>query len=163
MKRERPNHGRQRGVTLVELVCCSAIIMIMAGLAIPVANTMVKRQKELELRQALRTVREALDRFQADTERFPGIRVKYLNATNQEGYPEELDWLVEGVEIGDAAGTRIKYLRRMPKDPITQTTEWAARSSRDGPDSLFTDGINVFDIHSTSEKIGLNGVPYTEW
>jgi general secretion pathway protein G len=153
----------QRGVTLVELVCSSAIIMILASLAIPVANTMVKRQRELELRQSLRTMREALDRFQADTERYPGIRVKYLNATNQEGYPEELDWLVEGVEIGDAAGTRIKYLRRMPKDPITRTTEWGTRSTRDGPDSLFTDGINVFDIHSTSEKIGLNGIPYTEW
>lgn len=153
----------QRGVTLVELVCCSAIILILAGLAIPVANTMVKRQKELELRQALRTIREALDRFQADTERYPGIRVKYLNATNQEGYPEELDWLVEGVEIGDAAGTKIKYLRRLPKDPITRTAEWDTRSSRDGPDALFTDGINIFDVRSTSDKVGLNGKPYAEW
>ncbi len=163
MSRRDGGSSDQRGLTLVELVSCSAIILVLAGLAIPVANTMVKRQKELELRQALRTVREALDRFQADTERYPGIRVKYLNATNQEGYPEELDWLVEGVEIGDAAGTKIKYLRRLPKDPITRTSEWATRSSRDGPDALFTDGINVFDVRSTSEKVGLNGVPYTEW
>jgi len=152
-----------RGVTLVELVCATAIILILAGLVVPVANTMVKRQRELELRQALRSIREALDRFQADAERFPGIRTKYLNATNEEGYPEELKWLYEGVDIGDAAGTKLKYLRRLPRDPITGTTEWAKRSSRDGPEALFSDGINIFDVHSTSDKVGLNGTPYREW
>ncbi len=153
----------ERGVTLVELICASAVLAVLASLAIPVANTAVKRNKELELRQSLRTIREALDRFQADTERYPGIRTKYLNTTNQEGYPEELSWLVEGVDIGDAAGTTIKYLRRMPIDPITGTTEWGTKSSRDGPESLFTDGINIFDVHSTSDKVGLNGKPYQEW
>jgi general secretion pathway protein G len=160
--------GRERrasaaGVSLVELVCCSAIILSLAALAIPVANTMVKRQKELELRRSLRVIREALDRFQADTERYPGIKTKYINATNQEGYPEELTWLYEGVEIGDAADTTIKYLRRLPRDPITGKAEWGTRSTRDGPDSLFSDGINIFDVYSLSDKVGLNGVPYSEW
>ncbi len=153
----------ERGVTLVELVCATAIVLVLAGIAIPVANTMVKRKKELELRQSLRTIREALDRFQADSLRYPGIRTKYLNATNEEGYPEELIWLVEGVEIGDAAGTRIKYLRRLPRDPITGADEWGTRSTRDGPDSLFSDGINIFDVYSLSDKKGLNGVHYNEW
>ena len=153
----------ERGISLVELVCCSAIILTLASLALPVANTMVKRQRELELRQSLRTIREALDRFQADTEKYPGITTKYLNATNGEGYPEELEWLYEGADIGDAAETTIKYLRRLPRDPITGSTEWGTRSSRDGPDALFTDGINIFDVYSLSDKVGLNGVPYAEW
>jgi len=157
------SNRRERGVTLVELVCTSAIIVTLAALALPVAGTMVKRQKELEFRQTLRMVREALERFQADTERYPGIRTKYLNAANAEGYPEELKWLWEGVDIGDAAGTRIKYLRRAPIDPLTGEAEWDTRSTRDGPDALFTDGINIFDIVTKSEKVGLNGVPYKEW
>jgi general secretion pathway protein G len=153
----------QRGVTLVELVCVSAILLVIASITIPVANTMTKRQKELELRRSLREIREALDRFQADTERYPGIRSNYLSVANEEGYPEELQWLVEGVDIGDAAGTRIKYLRRLPRDPITRKQEWRTRSTRDRPDSLFSDGINIFDVRSTSDKIALTGVPYSEW
>jgi general secretion pathway protein G len=153
----------QRGVTLVELVCVSAILVILAGVAIPVAHTMVKRQKELELRQALRKIRVALDEFQFDTQRYPGIRAKYLNATNEEGYPEELKWLVEGVEIGDAAGTRVKYLRRLPVDPITGEREWGTRSSRDRPDALFSDGLNIFDVYSLSDKKALDDTYYREW
>jgi general secretion pathway protein G len=160
---QRTMRDRQAGITLVELVCCAAIILALASLTLPVANTMVKRQRELELRQTLRTIREALDRFQADSEKYPGIRNKYLNATNSEGYPEELKWLYEGVDIGDAAGTKLKYLRRLPLDPISRSDEWGTRSSRDGPDALFTDGINIFDVYSLSDKVGLNGVPYSEW
>jgi general secretion pathway protein G len=155
--------GRQRGVTLVELVSVSAILLVLAGITLPVANTMVKRQKEVELRRALRTIREALDRFRFDVDRYPGIRTQHLSATNEEGYPEELEWLVEGVDIGDAAGTTIKYLRRLPVDPITGKREWGTRSSRDAPDALFTDNLNIFDVYSLSDKVGLNGKPYREW
>ncbi len=153
----------QRGVSLVELVSVTAVLAVMATITIPVASTMVKRQKELELRQSLRQIREALDRFQADVQRFPAIRQNLLNAVNEEGYPEELKWLVEGVDIGDAAGTKIKYLRRIPRDPITGDTEWGTRSSRDKPDSLFSDGINIFNVFSKSEKVGLDGTRYSEW
>ncbi|HXV77112.1 MAG TPA: hypothetical protein VD788_12415 [Candidatus Polarisedimenticolaceae bacterium] len=153
-------------MTLVELVAVSAILIIMASLALPVANTMVKRQKELELRRALREMREAIDRFQFDAQLYPGIKTKYLSGTNEEGYPEELAWLVEGVDAGATASAdevRLKYLRRIPLDPITGKAEWGTRSSRDRPDSLFSDGINIFDVHSMSDKQGLNGVPYSEW
>lgn len=153
----------QRGLTLVELASVSAIIIILAGVAFPVAQTMVKRQKELELRRALRTIRAALDRFQYDVERFPAIRVKYLDRSNEEGYPEELEWLYEGIDIGDAAGTKIKYLRRIPRDPMTSEGEWATRSSRDRPDSLFSDGVNIFDVRSKSDKVALDGSRYNEW
>ena len=153
----------QAGVSLVELVSVSAIIIALASITLPVANTVAKRQKELELRQSLRTIRESLDRFQADVQRFPGIRQLHLDSTNEEGYPEELEWLIEGIDVGDAAGNKIKYLRRIPRDPITGSFEWETRSSRDAPDSLFSDRINIFDVRSTSEKVGLNGIPYREW
>ncbi len=153
----------QRGVTLVELVSVSAIILALAGLAIPVGHTMVKRQKELELRQNLRKIREAIDRFEADAQRYPGIRQNLLNTVNEEGYPEELEWLVEGVDIGDQAGTKIKYLRRIPIDPMTGKREWRTRSSRDEPGSLFSDGVNIFDVHSTSDAEALDGTRYEQW
>ncbi len=153
----------QSGVSLVELVSVTAIVLVLASLTLPVANTMVKRHKEIELRRALREIREALDRFQLDTERFPGIRTLHLSAVNAEGYPEKLEWLVEGLDIGDAAGTKIKYLRRLPLDPMTGKREWGARSSRDGPDALFSDGINIFDVYSMSDKMGLNEVSYRKW
>jgi len=161
--RQAARRAAQRGLTLVELVAVSAILIVLASLALPVANTTAKRQKELELRRALREIREALDRFQADVQRFPGIRTNLLSVSNEEGYPEELDWLVEGVDTGQAAEVRLKYLRRLPLDPITGKREWGMRSSRDRPDSLFTDGINIFDVYSKSNKKGLNGVPYAEW
>jgi general secretion pathway protein G len=151
-------------MTLVELVSVTAIVMILASITLPVANTMVKRQKELELRRALREIRQAIDQFQIDSERFPGIRTTLLDSTNQEGYPEELEWLYEGVDIGDAAGTTIKYLRRLPVDPFTGEREWDTRSSRDPPDALFTDGVNIFDVKSKSEKLSLDGeTRYNEW
>lgn len=165
----RRDRGHERGVSLVELVSVCAVLTVIASITLPVAATVVKRKREIELRQALRTMREAIDKFQIDAGsiqqpgRFPGLRTGLLNATNEEGYPEDLEWLVEGVDIGDAAGTRIRYLRRIPMDPITRTHEWATRSSRDGPESLFSDGMNIFDIHSTSGKTALDGTKYAKW
>ena len=153
----------ERGLTLVELVAVSAVLLVLASITLPVANTVRKRQKELELRRSLREIREALDRFQFDVQRFPGIRTNLLSVSNEEGYPEELDWLVEGVDTGQAVDVKLKYLRRLPVDPITGQREWGTRSSRDRPDALFTDGINIFDVYSKSDKVGLNGVPYAQW
>jgi general secretion pathway protein G len=150
------------GVTLIELVCVTAVVLLLAGIAVPVANTVVKRYKELELRRALREIRIAIDRFQADVERIPSMRAK-MNATNEDGYPEELEWLYKGFDIGDAAGTKVKYLRHMPVDPMTGKREWATRSSRDRPGSDFTDGINIFDVHSKSEAVALDGTAYAKW
>jgi general secretion pathway protein G len=154
--------GNERGLTLIELVCCSAIILVLAGTAIPVANTWVKRRKELELRQALREIRTAIDRFQWDVEHIQSMGMK-LNGTNEEHYPEKLEWLYEGFDIGDAVGTKVKYLRRLPRDPITGTDEWGTRSSRDKPGSLSTDGLNIFDVHTKSNAIALDGTPYAQW
>jgi general secretion pathway protein G len=152
----------QRGLTLVELIAVTAIVLILASMAVPVGATLVKRQKEIELRQALREIREALDRFQVDSTRFPGIKSD-LSVANEEGYPEELEVLVEGVDTGDAAGTKLKYLRRMPVDPMTGEQDWATRSSRDQTGSLFTDHVNIFDVRTKSEKIALDGTRYDQW
>lgn len=165
MTRRRAVVAGERGLTLIELVCCAAIIAVLAGAAIPVANTWVKRRKELELRQALREIRTAIDKFQWDAEHnasFRGASGK-LNATNEEGYPEKLEWLYEGYDVGDLAGTKIKYLRRLPLDPITGKTDWATRSSRDKPGSIGTDGINIFDVRSKSKALALDGSHYAEW
>ena len=152
-----------RGFTLVEVVCATAIMLVLAALAVPVASTMVKRQRELELRRSLRTIREAIDRFQADIERMPTLRQgAKLNATNEEGYPEEIEQLYEGVDLGDAAGTKLKYLRRLPREPITGK-DWVLRSSRDEPTSMFTDGINVFDVRTSSDAVALDGTRYRTW
>lgn len=162
MKMNRRASGGQQGLTLLELIAVTAIVLILATMAVPVGQTLVKRQKEIELRQALREIREALDRFQVDSSRFPGIK-QNLSVANEEGYPEELEVLVEGVDTGDAAGTTLKYLRRMPVDPMTGDRDWATRSSRDQPDSLFTDHINIFDVRTRSEKIALDGTRYDQW
>ncbi len=159
---KRRGYGGQQGLTLVELIAVTAIVLILAGMAVPVGATLVKRQKEIELRQALREIREALDRFQLDSTRFPGIKTN-LRVANEEGYPEELEVLVEGVDTGDAVGTTLKYLRRMPVDPMTGEKDWATRSSRDQPDSLFTDHINIFDVRTQSDKIALDGTRYDQW
>jgi general secretion pathway protein G len=165
MRRIGRGRGRERGLTLVELVSCSAIILVLASVAVPVANTWVKRRKELELRQALREIRTAIDTFQWDVDHtYPGMAQK-LNGMNAQvdHYPEKIEWLYEGFDIGDLAGTKVKYLRRLPLDPITGKADWATRSNHDQPGSFGTDGLNIFDVHSKSEAVALDGTPYAEW
>ena len=162
-----------RGVTLVELISVTAIVLVLAGIALPVANTMVKRKKELELKRALREIRNAIDRFQADADPGPP-QGQYSQAMcsasgvlncliNEERYPEKLEQLYEGVDVGKPNGVKIKYLRRLPRDPMTGTREWATRSSRDEPGTMFGSGINIFDVRSKSDKVALDGTRYSEW
>ncbi len=153
-------------MTLVELVCVTAIIAVLAGIAFPVANTIVKKNKELELRRALREIRTAIDQFQAFVEAYPQMRQTKLNAVNQEGYPEKLEWLYEGFDTGLSASTKnskVKFMRRLPVDPMTGKRDWGTRSSRDEPGSHFSDGINIFDVHSKSEAVALDGTKYADW
>ncbi len=155
----------QCGFSLVELASVSAVVVVLAGLAIPVAHTTTKRKKEIELQRSLREIRTAIDRFQIDARRYaPAFGQKNLNGIlNEEMFPEKLEQLVEGVDIGDAKGTKLKYLRRIPRDPLSGKAEWATRSSRDRPDALFTDKRNIFDVHSKSEKVALDGTKYSDW
>lgn len=150
------------GVTLMELICVVAIMLILAAVAMPVSQTLIKKQREMELRKALREIRKAIDEFHTVAESFPGVRMQ-LDADNEDLYPPELEILVEGIDLGLAVEKKIKFLRRIPVDPMTQSTEWGLRSSRDEPDSDFWGGENVFDVYTKSEATALDGSKYKDW
>jgi general secretion pathway protein G len=151
-----------RGFTFIELVIVTAIVMILASVAVPMAQVTAQRQREAELHHALREMRTALDKFKdaADQGLIPSTE---LDAGN-EGYPKDLDTLVDGVSVAnDASGRKLKFLRRVPVDPMTRKAEWGKRSYQDRPDTSSWGGQNVFDVYSTSEGTALDGTKYRDW
>jgi general secretion pathway protein G len=149
----------QRGMTLIELIVAVAILGLLSTLAVPLAAYKVKRDKERDLRFALREIRSAIDRYK-DASDQQKIQVK----VGTDGYPEDLDVLVEGVKlVGNATGAKIKFLRRIPIDPMTGTADWGKRSSQDDPTSNSWGGQNVFDVYSKSMERARDGTPYSEW
>ena len=149
----------QRGMTLVELIVAVTILGLLSTLAVPLAAYKVKRDKERDLRYALREIRGAIDRYK-DASDQQKIQVK----VGTDGYPADLDVLVEGVTlVGSATGAKIKFLRRIPIDPITGTADWGKRSSQDDPKSNSWGGQNVFDVYSKSMDRARDGTPYSEW
>jgi len=154
--------GRERGYTFVELVIVTAILMILASAVMPLAQVTSQRQREAELRRTLREVRNAIDKFKdaVDGGQIPQTELK----PGSEGYPPDLETLVEGVSAaGDASGRKLKYLRRVPLDPMTNSMEWGMRSYQDRPDSSSWGGQNVFDIYTTNTGTALDGTKYNEW
>ena len=151
----------ERGITFLEMLATTAILVILAGAVLPLARVAKKRQKEIELRHSLRVIRTAIDRFHDDSKngRVAGTCVK-LGAEN---YPEELELLVKGCAAVGKIGTKVKYLRRIPVDPMTGTNEWGMRCYQDDPDSTSFCGENVWDVYSKSEGKGLDGTPYKDW
>ncbi|MCZ7651979.1 MAG: prepilin-type N-terminal cleavage/methylation domain-containing protein [Thermoanaerobaculia bacterium] len=149
---------RQRGTTLVELVVVCATLAVLAGISMPVVKFTVKRSKEMELRTALREMRAAIDEFKRYSD--AGLIPIELGT---DGYPKELEVLVEGVDVIGQIDRRVKFLRRIPIDPMTGEEEWGMRSYQDDWDSTSWGGENVYDVYSLSEGVGLNGVPYTLW
>lgn len=150
--------GGQAGFTLVELMVAAAILFILAGMALPVARVQIKRQKELELRRALREMRTAIDRYKDASDR--GL---IAVEADTEGYPKTLQVLVEGVELAGAPDRRVRFLRRIPRDPMTNSTDWGLRAVQDSADSFSWNGKNVFDVYTRSAGVGLDGTPYREW
>jgi len=148
----------QAGYTLAELVMVAAVMVILAGAALPAVKFTARRTKEMELRHDLRTMREAIDTYK----RFSDMGHLAVDV-GTEGYPAELEDLVEGVEIAGQIDRKLKLLRRIPVDPMTGEAEWGMRSFQDEPDSDSWGGENVFDVYSLSNGVGLNGVPYREW
>jgi len=149
---------RRFGYTLAELVMVVAILAILAGVALPVAKFGVKRSKEATLRQHLREFRNAIDEYKRFSD--AGLIPPELGT---DGYPADLEVLVEGVDLVGQVSKRMKFLRRIPRDPMTGEEEWGLRSFQDDWDSSSWGGENVFDVYSLSEGDGLNGVPYAEW
>ncbi|HYO12223.1 MAG TPA: type II secretion system protein [Thermoanaerobaculia bacterium] len=153
-----PRLGRQAGFTLAELVMVAAIMVVLAGVALPVAKFTAKRSRETELRAALRDMRNAIDEYK----RYSDLGLIPVDL-GSEGYPTELEVLVEGVDIVGQVDRKAKFLRRIPIDPMTGKDEWGLRSFQDEPDATSWGGENVYDVYSMSEGVGLNGVPYYKW
>ena len=166
-----------RGVTFIELLVTLVIMFILASVALPFTKVSAKRSQELELRQTLRTVRMAIDHFRQDWARDGGTLLGPLCVKNQlsckeetglTGYPKTLETLLKVELTGGEAQTeghsRIRrYLRKIPLDPMTDSTEWGIRCYQDDPDESRWCGEDVFDIYTTSDRIAIDGTPYREW
>lgn len=151
-----------RGLTFIELVVTAAILMILASAALPVAKVAVKRRKEIELRRELRILRTAIDRYKAsvDAGQIGGTDVQL----GSEGYPETLEVLVEGVsQVGRADGRKLRFLRRIPVDPMLGEADWGLRCYSDPPDASSWCGDNVYDVYSKSQGRALDGTYYKDW
>ena len=153
-----PPGGRrsESGVTLLELIIASFVLLILASAALPVVRVTMVRSKEEQLHKSLREIRNAIDRYK-DYADMHLIRVEL----GSEGYPPDLDTLVKGVPIG--AERKIRFLRRIPVDPMTGRADWNLQSVQDDPDSTSWGGSNVFDVHSKSQGTALDGSHYADW
>jgi general secretion pathway protein G len=152
----------ERGFTFIELLVVSALLLVLASAAMPLAKVTMQRQREAELRRSLREIRTAIDKFKdaVDTGQIGSTDIR----AGSEGYPPDLETLVEGVSAaGDASGRKLKFLRRIPIDPMSNSTDWGKRSYQDRPDATSWGGQNVFDVYSKSEATALDGTKYKDW
>ena len=150
------------GYTFVELIVVAAIVMILASAVMPLAKVSATRQREAELRHSLREMRTAIDKYKdaADSMQIGPLEIK----VGSEGYPPDLETLVEGVAANnDATGRKLKFLRKVPVDPMTHKTEWGLRSYQDKPDSSRWGGQNVFDVYTMFDATALDGTKYKDW
>lgn len=157
----RPNRNRrnQRGLTLIELIVAFTILMLLASMAVPLARYKIKRDREHQLQQALRELRTAIDAYKdaADGGKLPPQKL------GTDGYPETLEILVEGVKLSGQVDKKVKFLRRIPKDPLTNSKDWGKRSTQDDPKSNAWGGQNIFDVYTKSTEKARDGTPYSEW
>jgi general secretion pathway protein G len=150
------------GYTFIEILVVATIIMILASAIMPLAKVTATRTREAELRRTLREMRTAIDKFKdaADLGQIGSLDIK----VGSENYPPDLQTLVDGVSAAnDATGRKLKYLRRIPVDPMTHGTEWGLRSYQDKPDATKWGGQNVFDVYTTFDGTALDGTKYKDW
>ncbi|MGC2695681.1 MAG: type II secretion system protein [Candidatus Angelobacter sp.] len=148
--------GKQRGFTMMEMIAVITILLILMGAAVPVVKVTVRRQREVELRRDLWEMRSAIDRYKDAAEK-NAFQIKL----GTEGYPPDLDTLVNGVEV--SGGKKVRFLRRIPVDPMTGNNDWGLRSMQDDPQSDSWGGQNIFDVYTKSTLTGLNGTKYKDW
>jgi general secretion pathway protein G len=148
----------RRGMSLVELIVSFTILLILTMVALPLARVRIQREKERELRYALREMRQAIDRYKDAADRGL-IQVK----VGAEGYPPDLDTLVKGVDIVGQVDKKFRFLRRIPKDPMTNSFDWGMRSMQDDPKSTSFGGQNVFDVYTKSQGQAMDGTYYRDW
>jgi general secretion pathway protein G len=149
----------QRGLTLVELIVAFTIMLLLTSMAVPLARTKVRRQREADLRYALREIRTAIDKYKdaCENKQIPSDKI------DADCYPESLEQLVEGVKPMGSPDKKVKFLRRIPKDPFTNSTDWGLRSNRDDPNSMSWGGQNVFDVYTKTMERAPDGTAYSEW
>jgi len=147
--------GPERGFTLLELIIATAILLVLSTMVVPLARLSITREKERALRNDLWQMRDAIDRYKdaADQQRFQ-------TKLDSQNYPPDLETLVKGVDV---QGKKVRFLRQIPVDPITGTTEWGMRSMQDDPDSDSWGGQSVFDVYTKSQGTGLDGTKYKDW
>jgi len=153
--RRGPDAKPPRGFTLIELIIATALLLILTTMALPLARLTVKREREHELRQDLWMMRDAIDRYKIDAD-----QNKFQIKVDSQGYPPDLETLVKGVDI---QGKKVRYLRKVPVDPMTKSTEWGMRSMQDDPDSDSFGGQSVFDVYTKSTDTALDGTKYKDW
>jgi general secretion pathway protein G len=153
--RRRPGGRLGSGFTMIELIAAVTILSVLAVMAIPLAQLSIRREKERELRHDLWDMRDAIDRYKDAADR--GAFQTKLDSGN---YPPDLDTLVKGVDVG---GKKLKFLRRIPIDPMTRNTEWGLRSMQDDPDSDSWGGQSVFDVYTKAQGDALDGTKYKDW
>ena len=144
-----------RGFTLLELIIATTILLILSTMAVPLARLTIKREKERRLRADLWEMRDAIDRYKIDAD-----RGAFQTKVDSQNYPPDLETLVKGVDV---QGKKVRYLRKVPIDPITGSTEWGLRSMQDDPDSDSFGGQSVFDVYSKSQDEALDGTKYKDW
>ena len=153
------------GFTLLEIIIVITVLSVLTAAAIPMVRNTVKRERESELRVSLRQLRQALDRYKLFFDQSNGAAIP-IEWKTQSGYPKELKLLVEGFVPANVVGTsenRVRFLRRLPIDPMTGNTDWGMRSYKDKPDSTSWGGEDVFDVYSKSDGQALNGTKYKDW
>ena len=151
-----------QGFTFVELLVVSTLLIILASAIMPMARVTMQRQREAELRRGLREMRTAIDKFKDAAD--AGLIGAFDLKTGAEGYPADLDILVEGVSVvNDQSGRKLKFLRRIPIDPMTNSTDWGKRSYQDKADATSWGGQNVFDVYTKSTGAALDGTKYRDW
>jgi general secretion pathway protein G len=159
MMLRRLHHGQgtrpEQGFTLLELIIATAILVVLSTMVIPTARLTIKREKERQLRFDLWEMRDAIDRYKDAADR-GGFQTK----VDSQNYPPDLETLVKGVDV---QGKKVRFLRSIPTDPMTGTTEWGLRSMQDDPDSDSWGGQSVFDVYTKSDGVGLDGTKYKDW
>jgi general secretion pathway protein G len=150
-----PKSRRQRGFTLIELIVATTILLLLSTMALPIARFALMREREKELREDLWMMRDAIDRYKDAADK-GAFQIKL----GSDGYPPDLQTLVDGVDI---AGKKLKFLRRIPVDPMTGKAEWGMHSMQDDPTSDSWDEQNLFDVYSKSQATALDGTKYRDW
>jgi len=156
---------RQAGFTLLEIIIVITILSVLTAAAVPMVRNSVKREREADLRLALRQIRMAIDRYKKLSDDTNGTAIP-IELKTQSGYPKELKILEEGfipANVIGTSGNKVKFIRRIPIDPMTGSTEWALRGYKDEWDSTSWGGDDVWDIYSKSDGVALNGTKYKDW